>query len=86
MKRRQEMNIRRRLGNGLVVFDLLISIALILLGVDIVKPDFLSEGFGNAGVFVVSLTWNWPVVIPLAVLFLAGVVCLAISLHANRAR
>jgi hypothetical protein len=80
------MNIRQKVGIGLITFALLIGVALIVLGVDIVKPDFFSEEHGSAGVFVVSTTWNWPVVIPLAVLFLAGVICLAISFHANRVR
>ena len=69
------------------MFALLIGIALALFGVDIVKPELISsQDSGGAGVFVVSITYNWFVVIPLAAVFLFGFVCLAISFHANRVR
>jgi hypothetical protein len=82
-----KLNTRLKIGIGLMILAVLVVITLALSGVDIVKSQLISSSnTGGAAVSVISITWNWLVVIPLALVFLAGLVCLAISFHANRSR
>jgi hypothetical protein len=82
-----KMTTRLKIGIGLMILAVLVVITFALSGVDIVKSQVISSSnIGGAAVSVISITWNWLVVIPLALVFLAGPVCLAISFHANRSR
>ena len=77
---------RKKLAIGLMVFPLLVGVGLAFFGVHFIESQVISSDFDGANVSVVSITCNWLIVIPLGLVFLVGVVCLAFSIHANRFR
>jgi hypothetical protein len=78
---------RKKLAIGLMVLPLLVGVALPFFGVHFIESQVISSAnFGGANVSVVSFSCNWLVVIPLGLVFFIGLVCLALSIHANRLR
>lgn len=67
----------KQAGLALMLAAILAVVGLGLLGVQIANPVVmeLDVGDGNPTVVDVTVNPNWPVIVPLALVLLAGIIC-----------